>query len=477
MNPDIDTNIDSYSVEEILTILNIIDPTVFNVTDATNSFIAKMKETGNTELEIFFGKARDKVLTYLQTQRTEPVENETTEEINNVWYSNIEKKEKDKVYYFDETHIVAEEKSETAQSAGPPILATHLVVIDSQFRSNILPYLNNPQSNAFNTSFTFNLTSQIHNAVSLKLYSYHIPTTWNAFSSQLGNTFFIYNGIIITIPDGNYSPTELRDTINTLAQQNVATAGLLVNYDTAPGGGGLRFSLTNTDPLIDTVTVTFLIGANTVNFTNCGTFSLSDFQTLGVNTTLGWLLGFRTLADTVTGNVDLFLLPEVKTYAEAAAQTYGPKYFTLSVEDYSNQRLSGGLYNILNTKTYTNLSAQDYYNNVDIACKLREGSLTQAQLYAINAISTPVTTNSVTNTMSGYTSNSAFAVIPLDGIAQLRPNPYIKFGEDLAINTRNYSAPTSLERFSVSLKDDKGNLVNLYDSDWSFSVIVEERLN
>lgn len=473
---DIDSNIENYSVEEILTIFNIIDPTVFNVTDAANSLIAKMKDSGNKDLEVFFAEARDKVLEYLQTQKAKPVGNEITEEIDSVWNSKTIETDPAAVNYFDdEQHIVAPPKSESesGKSAGPDIIATHLVVIDSQFRSNILPYINSSQSNAFNTSFTFNLTSQITNAVSIKLYSYHIPTTWNAFSIQLGNTFFIYNGIIINIPDGNYSPTELRNVINTIATENVASASLLVEYNPIIN----RFSFTNTDPLIDVVTVIFLIGANTVNFTNCGTFSLTNFQTLGINATLGWLLGFRKEADIVTQNVELFLEPNVKTYADVAPDTYGPKYFTLSVEDYSNQRLSGGLYNILNTKNYTNLSAQDYYNTKDLACKLREGSLTQAQLYTINAISTPVSNATVTNTMSGYTSNSSFAVIPLAGITALRPDPYIKFGADLAVNKRNYSGTTTLERFTVSLNDDKGNLVNLYDNDWSFSIIVEEKLN
>jgi hypothetical protein len=47
----------------------------------------------------------------------------------------------------------------------------------------------------------------------------------------------------------------------------------------------------------------------------------------------------------------------------------------------------------------------------------------------------------------------------------------------LYVNKRSYVKPTSLVRFTVSLTDDKGNLVNLYDNDWSFSLIVEERLN
>jgi hypothetical protein len=474
MSSEIDTDLDNYSVQEILAIFNIIDPTVFNVTDAANTLIAKMKDADNSDLVDFFGGARDKVLEYLQTQRAKPVGNETTEPIDSIWADNTISNDAAAVnYYDDDQHIVAPQKDESGQSAGPAILSTNLVVIDSKFRSNILPYENTPQSNAFNTHFTFNLTSPILNAVSMTLYSYQIPTTWNAFSMQSGNTFFIYNGILINIPDGNYSPNALRDIINSIAQEDVASASLLVEYDPIIN----RFSFTNTDPLIDIVTVTFLIGTNVVNFSNCGTFVLNNFQTLGVNTTLGWLLGFRESADTVSGNVELFLEPTKKKYAEVAPDTYGPKYFTLSVEDYSNQRLSGGLYNILNTKKYTNLTAQDYYNTKDAVCKLREGSLTQAQIYAINAISTPVTQNSVTNTMTGYTSNSSFAVIPLQGITQLRPDPYIKFGSDLAINKRNYSGSTSLERFTVSLNDDKGNLVNLYDNDWSFSIIVEERLN
>ena len=37
--------------------------------------------------------------------------------------------------------------------------------------------------------------------------------------------------------------------------------------------------------------------------------------------------------------------------------------------------------------------------------------------------------------------------------------------------------PTNLERLTVTLTDDKGYLVNLYDNEWSFSLIIEERLN
>jgi hypothetical protein len=222
----------------------------------------------------------------------------------------------------------------------------------------------------------------------------------------------------------------------------------------------------------------FFIQSNTVIFSNCGTFVKENFQTLSINSTLGWLLGYRTTPNVTTGNVEILLTPNEPAIAEVAPDTYGPKYFTLSLEDYSNQRLSSGLYNITNTKKYASLSVQEYYNTIDVACKLREGSLTQAQLYTINAV-TNNNTNvyGFNNTLTGPTSSSTFAVIPLSGIPTIRPEPYIKFGADLFIHKRNYIKPTNLERFSVTLYDDKGNLVNLYDNDWSFSLIVEEQLN
>jgi hypothetical protein len=224
----------------------------------------------------------------------------------------------------------------------------------------------------------------------------------------------------------------------------------------------------------------FFIQSNTVNFSNCGTFILSNFQTLGVNSTLGWLMGFRTIPDAITGDVQIFLPPNQLVTADVAPDTYGPKYFTLSIEDYSNQRLSSGMYNITNTKQFANLTVPDYYNTINVACKMREGSLTQAQLYSIQAVIANNTNTNVygfNNRLSGPTSSSTFAVIPLADVRKLRPDPYVKFGADLFVNKRNYIKPTSLERFTVSLYDDKGNLVNLYDNDWSFSLVVEEQLN
>jgi hypothetical protein len=480
-NETVDMDIDKYSVGEILSFFNIVDPTVFNVTDAANSIIAKMTAEGKTDLVGFFAEARDKVLTYLQNLGKEPVENERSEDISSVWKSAFRDNGPNPTRYFDSPpHVVADHKGQTLRQANEPLIATYIVNIDSQYRTNILPYLNSPLSNAYNTNYTFNLSGPIDKAISMALYSYQIPTTWYAFSAQVGNTFFLYNGVIITIPDGNYTEQIMVDTINGIAQQNSATNGLVVAYNKQTN----RISFTNTDPLLGTVTVIFFIQSNVATFVNCGNYVVSNFQSMGVNTTLGWLLGFRTPQDTTTGDVVLFLEPNITAIADVAPDTYGPKYFNLSIEDYKNQRLSRGLYNITNTKNYATMSIPDYYSTIDVACKLREGSLTQAQQYAINAVTQSATVQNSVNTASGFNNRlpapnigAAFAVIPLVDIRNTRPDPYIRFGEDLTYNKRKYLMPTNLERLTVTLTDDKGYLVNLYDNEWSFSLIIEERLN
>jgi len=480
---DTDTNIANYSVDDILAIFNLTEPTVFNVKDKANSLIAKMKTDGRVDLETFFTQARDKVINYLLSDIIEKlaVTNEVTEGLEKIWADGSinDNAAKSTRYFADASRMTIENQKITdAVNNVVPIISTSIIVVDSQYRTNILPYSNNSTSNSFNTNFTFNLSNPINKVISLSLYSYQIPTTWYAFNSKAGNTFFIYNGFIIQIPDGNYRPDSLVAAINAQAALQAATSDLVVTYNV----NNNIISFTNNDLLSGPITIVFFLQANVINSNTCGIVNLSQFQTLGINNTLGWSLGFRTTADSTTGDVIVNINPGETILADVPPNTYGPTYFTLSIEDYSNQRLTSGMYNITNTRTYGTMNVQDYYNTIAVACRLREGTLTQAQIYAINALTDTSTNNNSSiynNKQVGPTSGSTFATIPLpaDIIANSRPSPYVKFGSDLMVFKRNYTEPTTLERLTVTLNDDKGNLVNLYDNDWSFSLLVEEKLN
>lgn len=478
-------SIDKFSVNDILAILNLTEPTPFTVKDRANGFIAKMKNEGKKDLEIFFTQARDKVLEYLANDTAEQaaILNDITENLDEIWKDSELKdgNAANPTYYFTDPARMVIQNQQIAASANsaPPIISTSIIVVDSRYRTNILPYSSNPTANSFNTNFTFNLSNPISKAVAITLYSYQIPTSWYAFNSQSGNTFFMYNGFILQIPNGNYTPANLAQAINTQAALNLATGGLVVSYNSTNN----LISFTNNDMLSGPITIVFYLQANVVNKNSCGVVNLTAFQTLGINTTLGWLLGYRTTPDPVTGDVNLIINSGQTIVADVAPNTYGSAYFYLSIEDYSNQRLTSGLYNITNTRSYVSMSIPDYYNTTAVACKLREGSLTQAQLYAINAVTAGSAANNnvtgYTNSLAGPTSGTTFAVIPLapDVINTIRPYPYVKFGADVAMYKRNYASPTTIERLTVTLTDDKGNLVNLYDNDWSFSLLIDEKLN
>jgi len=286
-----------------------------------------------------------------------------------------------------------------------------------------------------------------------------------------------YNGEILFVPEGNYTATQLVDTLNAVAAANPASASLQVSYPDPITG---KVSFTNTDTVYaENVGVVLYVKANTANIYSCGETLANLFQTVGINNTLGWLLGFRLTPDPLNGDVKFLLAGGETLQADVPLDVYGPKYFSLNVEDYNNQRLTSGLTNITYTRSTASLSVPDYYKSTNLECRLQGGALTQKQQYAINAV---LQDNQVTNTASGGNttpgpnSGSAFAVLPLQNIPQVRPQPYFKSGVDVGMFTRKYLTPFRMQRLTVTLTDDKGNLVDLHDNDWSFQLIVEEQI-
>ena len=202
----------------------------------------------------------------------------------------------------------------------------------------------------------------------------------------------------------------------------------------------------------------------------------------------------------------------------------GSSYFLLVIDDYNNNRVNNGLVTITNVSNKLDLPS--YYNSAvknanntfaTVGCtnvlntldptiqvpfssalpymvKSSPRQLTQAQLYTANEILYNRTTYS--NKTFGPSSADVIALIPLSGISSLRTKiaydmppgnpddvslinsqfnqPYILFGPQLEGNTRTYFGPVNIDRMRVRLLDDKGNLVNLNDVDWSFSLLIEQ---
>ena len=179
------------------------------------------------------------------------------------------------------------------------------------------------------SDFMIKLPSSMRNVMRIALSSVEIPEVAYVFSAAAGNTSFTVNTTSYSIPDGNYTAQSLVNTINAIAAQNIATSDLVVSFNSADN----RISFKNNNFLSDAITIVFFIQANVINYNNCGSISLTQFQTLGINSTLGWLMGFR-----------LGYYENNATYvSEGLIDLLGPRYIYLVVDDFHNN-VSDGFY-------------------------------------------------------------------------------------------------------------------------------------
>lgn len=536
---NLDTDIDKYSVDDLLTILNLNEPTEYQVQDATNTIIANMRSEGNVEMADFFEEVKQKLLEEFKETVNDFGDNEQDNEettIGNWWQneypaqSNEEQankvtNRKQRVQFFDNEHFqMNREQLGVNQDYSVPVAqgtlnpklkntVTRLVSIDSQYRDNILaveggqPSYSSP---AFNSSFTINLSESLKSVISLKLYSIELPTTWYTFDDVLGNTCFkikadgvdnkCYKG---PLPDTDSEPEPEPDKIDC---QDIANQCYCINpgnYDilslteeivrVASPDISLNFKI---EPSTNIISIRQ--DPNGITIYPDASFVYYDCNSLGcvypcigssyINQNLGWYLGFRRQPDE-SGVISIPLSMTDWVDADVPANTYGPKYCMLVLDDFNKNRLNKGIVGISDTSTKLDLPS--YYSPADISgcsqndkCSNRVNTpivwvsddkpktLTNSQLYTIQE----TLNNRIqpTGRITAPTTSDVLARIPLKNITALRPEPLIETGSQLQTNEREYFGPVDIERIKVSLVDDKGYPLNLHDNDWSFSLIVEQ---
>jgi hypothetical protein len=434
-------------------------------------------------------------------------------------------------------------------------IISRIVSVDSQYRSNIVPYSNNNiNAPSFNTDFNFDLSERLTNVLSIKLNSIQIPTSWYIFDDSLGNTCFKYQQgttepIIVKIPSGNYTLPFLNSYFKNYTYVVIpsippvtATINLHLFLTADEVTGKLIFcsDLAN-------ITLIFYDSRQKIIFNSCLDNSCGTSQ-MRLNQNLGWSLGYRTNDENTLAiqiNNDSSAPPpppsnqlpppnsgyfpsyysSYKYYniAQSPANLYGPTYFLLVVDDYNNNRVNNSLVTLTNVSNKLDLPSyySSAYKNADntfatIGCpsvlnqeglgisapdsalpymtKSSPRQLTQSQLYTANEILFNRTTYS--NKAFGPSSADVLALIPLAGISALRTKitytydpsgnpipsllnsqtsqPFITLATGLEANERTYFGPVDIDRLRVRLLDDKGNLVNLNDVDWSFSLSVNQ---
>ena len=486
-----DTDVKNYNMYDLFTLFSLSeDASDFEINDVAKKMMDKMIKEGKTNIADFINNAREKLLERVTESQLDEEQFDSTTKLGD-WWKNEYPSQSDPVqnaritdrtkkvqFYSPVHHVMNRERLGVSQSYNVPIaqgvlnpnqqnLTSRIICIDSQYRQNILPYVNNPNAPTYNTDYTLDLSDPLTNATSLKLYSVQIPTTWYAFDHSLGNTCFEYiiggSSTLIDISDGNYTIISLIDQLNTVsATYDLSFAYLPTTF---------QVSIQNNSAAIPPVSLVFYSGSGLCN-QGCGPGAK-------INQNLGWNLGFRIPPD-ANGNITITIPQGQTVISDVPADTYGPKYFILVVDDFNNNHLNNGLVNIVDTST--KLSVPSYYNAKDVSCNVTENqafmvrtaprTLTQAQLYTVNEI--VANRKQSVNRTSGPTTTDVMAIIPIQLVNTFRPGPYVQFGQALQANIRTYFGPVIIERLRVRLVDDKGNLVNLHDNDWSFTMVVEE---
>lgn len=341
--------------------------------------------------------------------------------------------------------------------------------LDSQFRLN-------PSTNT--TEYTLDLSDILKDVLSLRLYSYQIPNTWYAVDTN--TCFWLVDGLLvspISVPRGNYSPTEFVDALNTaFTNEGFIFPIVPVVYDSKNGKITLRLlggQFGDGTIITETTQIVFYDYEMALQCNPSGCGNKSSYY---LNNTLGWLMGYRDAQINVLvgGNE-----------APTVLNLNGPKYLILVLEDYNQNHVNNGLVSI--SQPQQTFKMPSYYStDMPYVCEQTEGSLkpaqvvlptiprflTRPQIYTINEINR--NRNSNTNLIAkAPTSANILTIIPIKNSGVSTGKLLVDFSGSLQEGVRTYFGPVNIERMGVKLLDDRGLLLNLNGGDWCVTLICE----
>lgn len=386
--------------------------------------------------------------------------------------------------------------------------------LDSQFRQ----YTSGVDSTS--TDYTLDLSDTLKNALKLRLYSYQIPSSWYAIDSAYGNTCFwvVFDisgnstAITVSIPSGNYNQTSFvtqlnksfqdagitRDNDNDTVYYNESNGKITINLHK----GRYTPIIGNSVPFDKNTQIIFYDFTGTLQCGNTCKSSSNHY----FNNTLGWIMGFK---------LPYVYLDSSGNTGTAILDLNGPKYLILVIDDYNQNRVNNSIVSIAQnsntlkmpsyysndipytcltpsqtgnnlTELVTEVSIEQPDNGLLIAGKYKEEytstqvvlpsaprTLTNAQLYTINSING--NNNNLTNYLSkAPTSSDILGIIPIKtSVGVPTGSLLVEFSGSLQDNSRTYFGPVNIDRMSVKLLDDKGNVLNLNGNDWCVTLICE----
>lgn len=479
-----DYNVDNYTLNELLEIIGLDLPvTKPEIIDMTNLQIEKNEE--NPNLVKFFTDAKTRLLNYL--------DDNVITEITDEGYG-LHREYVQRPYNPDDPSVlervkgvnVITDRNKSVMLQGrynnPGDIQqgyinkvfrqtdTKMITIDSQFRK--IHTFERPQIGAticdisgsemptppyISSDYIIDLPEPLTNVISMYVHSYEIPKTWYIFSNAYGTTSFQVNSTYYTIPEGNYTSADL---ITALAGLTDATfTGITLN------------SVTNK------VTITVASDTDVLKFYD-SSWDLSGCVQNGTykggakeGYNLGWLLGFR--ANSYTGATSYT--------SEGCINVNGFRYVYIVLDDFNTNTANSNITRIYDRPEKVANLPSYYTCNPNPPCgsaRLGEcdisNNYTQAQTFTINQILAQKNQPLIDRHYGDMNSN-IIARIPVFATNSASfETLYSENDTSLSDNKRMYYGPVTISRMRIALLDDKAQIIDLNNMDWSFAIIVEQ---
>jgi hypothetical protein len=303
------------------------------------------------------------------------------------------------------------------------------------------------------------------------------------------------NDIIITIPKNIlYSRDKLIKEINTQFSLNPLTNGSYI--DIIDNGTNESTKLRININKIYTSHDYRLVFYDRTSFIKCSS-GVKSIRNTTWDTTLGWILGFR--------NSTVYYLqdePSVNNIITLTGDTTVSvnlfNYFLICLDDFNQNHLNDGLVTL--TPKITDIPLPSYANRTKFICDPVTGlvsyntndndngngnysKLTQNQIYSLTEIANSKRSSSTISTTENISTNGygsgpfvkdVFGLIPIKTSGMANGSVYIEFGGTLQNQERTYFGPVNIHRMAIKLVSDRGDVVDLNGSNWSFSLICEQ---
>ena len=215
------------------------------------------------------------------------------------------------------------------------------------------------------------------------------------------------------------------------------------------------------------------------------------------DTTIGWILGFREkiiyylndYADpTGVAVTSLIYYTDVKyeqnftMIGDTTVSTSLYNYFLIVLDDYTQNHLNDGLVTITTQETMIDVGPYKYICDpyllsgsalIAVPSDRDYSKMSKRELYTFNqkVLSKKVKEKSYSK---GPFVKDIFGIIPIKTSGLSPGSTYVEFGGTLQNQERMYFGPVNIHRMTIRLLNDRGDLVDLNNTNWSFSLVCEQ---